>query len=953
MIKRKAALKFSAVRKLFTEEEDEYLHEVIRDSAFLERILLNSTPLYNKLKKIVDEDRKIDKKTKKTVVNYLLRMAARPQPNRMNSGICTNDSDRFRGRTELKQVSISVEWEQNVIKKLENSILTFSNIKLTLNPKLYEKDQQFLLETFSKENTAYIYLESSRFLKDLFDSLRSPIYSQTLLDQYQDSQKALVLGVIQELLKSDIIKTELSTYSINRDADAFLESLLSYSKYDVELVSSIKTIKELIHNYKELEVGKGIDVYKALVSKMAALCKSSSYLLVDLSIYDSLENKEQIKQALDNGESLELMAFFDKHQGIDWNNYYNRFIGKYGFYTRVPLLEMINKDAGLGFMQHLSFDDRDNRIEKYILNKMMQWHRVSDKPTLTLTEEDFLSIKALYGKKGDGRIPISFDCKIVESKAGFLLPPNAFSFPRYSFTGRFSSCKGSKGVDSHGYSELSYMSNYFKDVGLTYRSESNTFIDCIGHTDRLKGRIPLNEIDMVAHKNRLHMIHKDQIIYPVSTHLFSYRNFNEHPALVFLSEFSRYCFEYPNNFPIENFSYLEYIPRIEYKNLIVSPARVNIKFEHESTKTERVKKISDLLNKYSLNQNKYIYFLEGDKTLPVPLNNEEAMLFLESCISKKDQLVLMEAPELDESTEEVSDWIYSSKQYNQNQGTFDLDTKQIVHAQKLKEKIDPCINSYHLYYRSGKREKVENMILALNEKDHLLEDVFIVNYIDENKKEHMRVRYKKNLETESKWEEILSSMLSSGCLYDFQKTLFRPEVNRYGGNGLYNLVYTLFSAETKLLNVLKQAYAPYNESESALYLSSYVLYGLLGKDTNLLFQYIESSIEKESKYVKPFAKKRTNYRGIVLQALKDYNETSHPLLIEYNQLAADLLIAAKRLRLSDDYLFYIVQSIVHMAMNRHFPFKRELELETNQYMRFSFSNIRYYLQEGVLKNGAL
>ena len=58
------------------------------------------------------------------------------------------------------------------------------------------------------------------------------------------------------------------------------------------------------------------------------------------------------------------------------------------------------------------------------------------------------------------------------------------------------------------------MSNYFKDVGLTYRSESNTFIDCIGHTDRLKGRIPLNEIDMVAHKNRLHMIHKDQIIDP-------------------------------------------------------------------------------------------------------------------------------------------------------------------------------------------------------------------------------------------------------------------------------------------------------------------------------------------------------------------------------------------------------------------------------------------------------
>lgn len=952
MIKRKAALAFSTMHKLFTEQEDEYLNEVIRDPVFLERILLNSTPLYNKLRKIVDKGTSIDQKTKKTVIKYLLRMAARPQPNRLNSGICLNELEQFNTRNEMKQVEISLEWEENVIKKLEKSILSSSNVQLTLNPKLYKKGQQFLLEKFSKENTAYTYLDSSSFLEDLFESLRSPIYSKDLLNQYRDnSQRDLVLGVIQDLAKSDVIKTELSTYSIKKDSDAFLEKILSYCTSDVELVSNMKRIQELIQTYRETEVGSGIELYKELLSKMAAVCKSSSYLIIDLYLYDRLENKEHIKNAIDKDDSLAIMTFFDKNQGIDWNKYYNKFIGKYGFYTRVPLLEMINKDAGIGLLQHLSFDDRNKQIEEYMLNKMMQCNVESDKKSLVLTEEDFISIKELYGNNGDYRVPISFDCKIVLNGDKFLLPPNAFAFPRHSFTGRFSSCEKNKEQDHHSYSEISYISNYFKDVGLTYRSESTTFIDCIGRTDQLEGKIPLNEIDIIAHHNRLHMIHKDQIIYPVSTHLFSYRNFNEHPALLFLSEYYRYCFEYPNNFPVENYSYLEYIPRIEYKNLVISAARVNLTFKHESTKEDRINKINDAINKYKLNDNKYVYLLEGDKTLPVPVNNEWAILFLESCISKNDQLTLMEAPELKESTQEVSDWIYSSKQYKQ--GKLDSSSTEIVEAQRIEEKIDTNVNSYYLYYRSGKREKVENMILGLSEERQLLEDLFIVNFIDENHKEHLRVRYKKNHETDIEFEKIVSSMLLSGCLYDFKKTLFQPEVNRYGGNEVYSLAYNLFSYDTRLIKTFKQAYSNYNEIESALYLSSYVLYGLLGKEIDLLFNYIENSIEKEIKFVKPFARKRNVYREIVLQAIKDYNGTSNPLLAKYNQLSAELLLAAKEQSFSNHYLFYVVQSIIHMSMNRHFPFKRDLEIETNQFMRFSFSNIRYHLREGVLKYGEL
>src|SRR5690625_1340865 len=147
-------MEFDVIKRLFTEDEEPYLNEIIRDSQFLERILLNSKSLYNKLKKIIDHDKKIDKKTKKALVKYLLRMASRPQPNRMNSGISLNEAHHFNGKKQIKKVEISLEWEQELIKKVEKCILnSSSNVKLELNTKLYKNHQQYVIEKYMIDNT--------------------------------------------------------------------------------------------------------------------------------------------------------------------------------------------------------------------------------------------------------------------------------------------------------------------------------------------------------------------------------------------------------------------------------------------------------------------------------------------------------------------------------------------------------------------------------------------------------------------------------------------------------------------------------------------------------------------------------------------------------------------------------------------------------------------------------
>jgi thiopeptide-type bacteriocin biosynthesis protein len=940
-------MEFDVIKRLFTEDEEPYLNEIIRDSQFLERILLNSKSLYNKLKKIIDHDKKIDKKTKKALVKYLLRMASRPQPNRMNSGISLNEAHHFNGKKQMKKVEISLEWEQELIKKVEKSILnSSSNVKLVLNPKLYKNHQQYVLEKYMTDNTSYIYIEDSNFLKILFEALKKPVSLQHILNQF-DQDKQLILDVIQKLISADIIKTELSSSSINRDSDAFIERIKQIFSHDQDLISDLEDIQHALEMYRNAEIGEGIDLYKDLINKMSSLCKSSSYLIVDLYIYDAMDETKQMIDQVDIDDSLEIMNYFDKVQTFDWDRYYNSFVGKYGFYTKVPLLQMIDRDEGIGLPQHLPSTGKNNEIEEYILNRMMQ-SSSENKKVLKLTSTDYTNMKDIYGDEGEHRIPISYDCKMVPYEGQLILPPNAFSHPRNSFTGRFSLPDKEESVNQSKYSEINYISNYFKDVGLTHKSESDIFIDCMGQTDHSMDRVPLNEIDMMAHGERLHMIYKNEVIYPVSTHLFSYRNFNEHPALIFLNEFYMYCFEYPSNFPVEKFSYLEFIPRIEYKDFILSPARINIRFQQESTKEERVNKINEMMDKYHLNRYKYIYFLEWDKSLPVPVNNDQAIHFLESCkrnAGDEYTLTLMEAPELENVENEVSDWIYSSghKAFDGEKHGYNQVKKSIEVSKDFADERDPNVSSYFLYYRSGKREKIEKTILKLRE-ELLLEDMFLVHFIEEGSKENIRLRYAKDSKKDMELEKQLSAMLVSGDLYDYKKTLFYPEINRYGGKEIYKTVYKLFAADTSLMETFKGLYANYNETGRALYLSSYVLLNLLGDDLDLLYDYLESSIKKDSTYVKPFAKRRNDYRDIVLQSLQDYKGNSNALLREQHRLSNEIFSLAKQESLSREEFFYLVQSVIHMSMNRHFPFKRELEEEVNQFMRFVFSNINYNLR---------
>lgn len=301
----------------------------------------------------------------------------------------------------------------------------------------------------------------------------------------------------------------------------------------------------------------------------------------------------------------------------------------------------------------------------------------------------------------------------------------------------------------------------------------------------------------------------------------------------------------------------------------------------------------------------------------------------------------MEAPELEniEYKDRVYDYIFSSKESDlfSDIQNFDLSV-----FDNYSDKLDLRYSYYNIYYRDGKREKIESKLISLSNQLSL-NSMFLVNFIDEKQKEHIRFRYIKNKEKDSKFEDYLNSLILSEDIYYYDESLFFPEINRYGGNEIAKVIYEFFSIDTICMNLLKEKYDLNDELNGALYLSSFILIELLGDDLDHLYDYLSNSIEKDSKLVKEFSRNRKFYCDILLKSYEDCKTIKKQPLIEHKKVANNIISLLNNTNIDRDKKFYLIKSIIHMSMNRHFPFNRELENKVNQFLRFGYSNLKYVL----------
>ncbi|WP_223068538.1 thiopeptide-type bacteriocin biosynthesis protein [Paenibacillus caui] len=927
------------------------VQNMISDEAFMERIRIASETLYRDLLRISDENQDLTDYKMFKLIKYYLRSASRPSPFGLFSGISSSKREGT-----YKQVRVSVQWSYQVAKIAEQELPASSPLLLYKNSAIKETEEYFNVDILQNNEIRKAELKKTGFIVSLLHFLEQPRKISEIVRGFSKGEPHLadsIMRSIKRLLNEDILYTELRPGSIaNSEMNEFYSFVSRCTSFVNERFrNQLNEIAASIKAYEELPVGKGSNCFFLIKEKMELIHKAKNYITVDLYIENDappLDN-EVLNQFV---QDIDFLRVFSYPQSKIWSEYINRFAQKYGYFREVPLLELLDKDFGIGLPQMKSTEDEQTgKLDHYMANlvhRALLHHQTSIKldhrRIRNITE--ILAPRSFHRNTNNG-FDVKFCLVEEEGQTKFFLSENSFGNTHGSFTGRFSDSIPIEYPefedDQYIRAELNVIPQNYADIGITYHRADYQI--CINVPPNEHGTsIELSDLYAGIDDDGFYLRSRKlgRKVLPVNTHLLYYRNFIELPVVIFLSEFGRYLSFTPRNFYFEGMNNWEFIPRIEYNNLILSPKRWNIVMDEmewtlQEGKMSEEEYVDDFIKAFNVAE--AVHVLNGDKTLPIYTRTALGLKLLvnelkQARLRGQSFLSLIEALEIENKspTEYIFDYVLSVLPSPSKNAS-----SPHVQAPVQEELPDHSWCMLSVYYREGKR--IPTLLSCL---DFLygkgIEHCFAVTYIDRH--EHLRLRFKADHKGLLEFKEFLKLQMNKKMLVTFNENVFFPETERYGGAEFAKWAYELFCEETKLLYEISLSgfFNHRSPREIGIILCLYTI--------NDMFEEYESGKNFLDQIVKHNGKKHTrNY--------KKHRSVFYELGEEAQRLYTQLIPVSTPKRMKQrSYVLnvlnhfeegrsrYILKSMLHMTLNRFIGIDLKLEHEIYEYASYVYYNVK-------------
>ncbi|WP_066265358.1 thiopeptide-type bacteriocin biosynthesis protein [Heyndrickxia acidicola] len=964
---RRPLIGLDLIEKIYSAQENE-LEELImnlcKEDYIRESLLIGSYDLYKQIRLIEQGVCRISKNVLISVVKYLLRMASRPMPYGLFAGITSKNFNCDELENEKRKIiRVSSEWVLNVSKKIEQMQNINSTLLISKSELLRETPDYFYIDISQQEEEKRILIQKNAFITNLIRLLGRPMNISDLLSDLSNEQmnlKPKALNLIKSLLEKNILISELRPNAIIANTDNFNWLLENKTNIDNDMLDKLMEVKNLLKNYQETKLGEGESSYISLINAMKGIEVSKRFLVIDLLLESENIplNKSEVQEVI---REIDFLKLFNRTRivNVAFQDYSMKFLDKYGLYNEISLMELLDNDSGLGF-PNMSVAELDYKKETeynaFLFNLINKTLR-DNETTIKLKSNDIEKIKSIYASSNNF-ISDGYDVKLNKitenNKSKYILGDNSFGHTSLSFTGRFK-IHSYEDVDGLRlkYKDNEYISAEintsplcYSDIGVTsILPEYQININSITHNKKVID-IGLEDIVIGMDKNGMYAksILLEKKILPVSTHMLFYANFNENRPLLFLSLFKTFLTQLPMDFYLGGISTLESIPRIEYKNIILSPRRWNINIDVISNKSDDNEMKSFIKNFIKENSvDNLVSILQGDRALPVRTNSDFGIEIILHSLKKNkgysNFLTLIEAPELQRKENFNRDFIITVLPES-SRSEKSVGNGKKIHTQGV-DNFDFNWRYYKLYWRKG--QKVKLIIKVINFlKEMKVEKYFFINYKDS--RDHIRFRFICN-ETNviELFEELLKELVQKQYLSEYTSSLFQPEINRYGGNKLYDHANQYFCYESEIyylvenFNLIKYK----SELEKGIIICINTIIDLFQNYKEALAFFDQLTTSKNKKYLKEFNKNRKYYNELMMDGLKSYHSN---LLYKNKRLLARSYTENIKSNFNKERQFYILSSIVHMSINRFIGIDRELENKIYEYSRYTFYNMKYELE---------
>lgn len=834
-----------------------------------------------------------------SIAKYIIRMASRTTINQLFGVIVADDAkeseEYFLSREYIREFIIS-----KISENYNNKFICYKLGNLVKN-----EIDRYCIYTYMNGTRKLLVIQKKTVVGKLLSLIDNKEVSSDKIYDFMKSN-GISENIAKNIIKDFIINRIIVT-NFDLEDNIFEKSLLSgeiIRLLDDNEIKKIAKLENKIDNLSTMELDEyteSLESINSIADKL--LGKNIQFRIV--TGYSKKKLDFPSDKAFNMGKRMK--SFFTALGSIEpsyikLKKFESMFQEKYGLFQAVSF----HKSLEL-YREINNTDSKDKRSEEILEWFESKVNEVSEfnEQEVVLSDNDVDEIIEKCGNIKRDRREI-FDFKYERCGKDVIATDISFTYHNALFQAYLN---GNELSDNEESDCVYYCPRYLQDIGYVRgKIKRKLRLDSFN-----KKETDIKNMLLVADYSGIHIIDENSgnEILPVNPTMKGFGYQIECDAIEFLDMFGKYKSKLPSTrIPVE-FERHSIIPRVRYRNVIISPKKWIIK-------TDKILSlgIDEAFKKYNIDR--YVYWINetGEKKY-LDLSSSLSKKWLKSYSKTHTYIILAEMWKDAQFTECIIDIKFEKEMEKAYYNFYKETPVQLSKSKYL---------SWHIFYNAEKLEIIKSKLYEYLTSSNYR--YFFIYYIEDGSNV-IRLRIKEDV-FESTYK-FMYELKDSSTIINFKLSTYEPETVRYGGITYINEIETLFEKEAEAAIKLVT-----NLDRQALIIRQVAVISSMLENT-LEFNKRKEFIKRYSKYSEESKLFYKRNKAIILKDIKTYNESTG---VETKYIDNKIKIILEKISRENDeiYVWYILSSLIHMRLNRFTGISKENE-------RLSFDILQYYYKE--------
>ncbi|MFY7936060.1 MAG: lantibiotic dehydratase [Flavobacterium sp.] len=973
---------------------EQYLRQLFSNPTLQEAIFIASPSLYGRFRAWLKGE-KISESHKllQTLFKYYLRMSSRCTPYGIFAGCSVFEIGHETKiiKDEAYPLTTHVRLDTNYLVEIVSFLLDDKIIRNQLrfypNNTIYKVGPKYhyLFYKIVDQSRSYSIcaVEANHYVSLILEKSRTGVYIGDLIEILTSDSiaKDEAEEFIEQMIAEQFLISEIEPTISGDDFLGILIDKLSTIRIDEQILNPIQQIYELLKNE-----GNSIEQYEKIETLLKCLLNQNhSNFLQATSFHNyavSTIGNELITPLCNQLEKLLVLNHGNYNEDLD--NFKKRFYARYED-AEVPLALVLDNEVGIGYGNNLNIsgnaeliDDipTENRANPKIIS-WIYWKEFSTQKyveairnqndEILLTEQDLELLKAKHienSKSSPSTFCVFGTLFQEQNQALFHLKnlggPSAVSMmARFAngnevLTERLRACTDYEHQQNKEviFAEIVHIPEArvgnvsarpkLREYEIPYQTPS---------TLPLQNQIPIDDIMISIVRGESIILRSKKLnkqIVPRLSSAHDYRNGISIYRFLCDLQYDNEVFNAVWHWHI--LSSYDFLPRVRYQNIILSPAIWNLTLKHFPSNDIDIKAMRELRDKFRIPR--YVFIADGDNELFIDFDNEVCLCLLKDILIQNEKVTLKEVLANPENC-----LIKTSQGSFTNEVIIPFKTTAYkpVHitkaVKKHKIKREFSVGSEWIYFKVYCGEKTGDELL-MNELKKLCSELlekkvvsqcFFIRYRDPDF--HIRLRFRGNPKTLfyanviSRLHDVLKYKQMTNSIHKIQIDTYRREVERYGDATIELSEELFFRDSLSVMDFLSKRPDEQSRFLFALKRIDYMLEVLEVDNKKNFTEIMQKSFVEEFGDTTELKKKlNEKYRN---QSI-DFTNNEFPF-VDLDNIAPQILQ-----RVSEQYKLYsLLSSYIHMLVNRLFISNNRIyELLTYHFLLKTYTK-NYHLKKSA------